>query len=44
MALNVAVQADPIESFDITGDSTFALMLEAQRSGHQGQRLQRRAL
>ncbi len=34
MALKVAVQADPIESFDITGDSTFALMLEAQRRGH----------
>jgi glutathione synthase len=34
MVLKVAVQADPIESFDITGDSTFALMLEAQRRGH----------
>ena len=34
MALKVAVQADPLESFDITGDSTFALMLEAQRRGH----------
>jgi glutathione synthase len=34
MALKVAVQADPIESFDISGDSTFALMLEAQRRGH----------
>jgi glutathione synthase len=34
MALKVAVQADPIESFDIAGDSTFALMLEAQARGH----------
>jgi glutathione synthase len=34
MALNVAIQADPIETYDITGDSTFALMLEAQRRGH----------
>ena len=34
MGLRVAVQADPIESFDIAGDSTFALMLEAQRRGH----------
>jgi glutathione synthase len=34
MALKVAVQADPMESFHIEGDSTFALMLEAQRRGH----------
>ncbi len=34
MALRVAVQMDPIESIDIDGDSTFALMLEAQRRGH----------
>jgi len=34
MALKVAVQADPLESFDIAGDSTFALMLEAQKRGH----------
>jgi glutathione synthase len=34
MALKIAVQADPMESFDITGDSTFALMLEAQSRGH----------
>ena len=34
MALNVAVQMDPIESIDIAGNSTFALMLEAQRRGH----------
>ncbi len=34
MALKVAVQADPMESFHIEGDSTFALMLEAQKRGH----------
>jgi glutathione synthase len=34
MKLNVGVQMDPISSIDITGDSTFALMLEAQRRGH----------
>jgi glutathione synthase len=34
MKLNVAVQMDPIAGIDITGDSTFALMLEAQRRGH----------
>jgi glutathione synthase len=34
MGLNVAVQMDPIAGIDITGDSTFALMLEAQRRGH----------
>jgi glutathione synthase len=34
MALRVAFQMDPIESLNITGDSTFALMLEAQRRGH----------
>jgi glutathione synthase len=34
MKLNVAVQMDPISSVDISGDSTFALMLEAQRRGH----------
>jgi glutathione synthase len=32
--LKVAVQMDPIETIDIKGDSTFALMLEAQRRGH----------
>jgi len=32
--LQVAVQMDPIEHIDINGDSTFALMLEAQRRGH----------
>ncbi len=34
MKLNVAVQMDPISKIDISGDSTFALMLEAQRRGH----------
>ena len=34
MSLNVAVQMDPISSIDINGDSSFALMLEAQRRGH----------
>jgi glutathione synthase len=34
MALRVAVQMDPIETVNIGGDSTFALMLEAQRRGH----------
>ena len=32
--LTVAVQMDPIETVNIDGDSTFALMLEAQRRGH----------
>jgi glutathione synthase len=35
MALNVAVQMDPIERINIGGDSTFALLLEAQARGHQ---------
>jgi glutathione synthase len=34
MALKVAVQMDPIERINIRGDSTFALLLEAQRRGH----------
>ena len=34
MALNVAVQMDPIERINIRGDSSFALMLEAQARGH----------
>ncbi|MCZ8149843.1 MAG: glutathione synthase, partial [Roseomonas sp.] len=32
--LRVAVQMDPIASINIDGDSTFALMLEAQARGH----------
>ena len=34
MNLRVAVQMDPIETVNIGGDSTFALMLEAQKRGH----------
>ena len=34
MSLNVAVQMDPIQSISIKGDSTFAMMLEAQHRGH----------
>jgi glutathione synthase len=34
MALKVAVQMDPIGRISIRGDSTFALLLEAQRRGH----------
>jgi glutathione synthase len=34
MHLNIAVQMDPIERINIRGDSTFALLLEAQRRGH----------
>jgi len=33
MDLNVAVQMDPIERINIRGDSTFALLLEAQARG-----------
>jgi glutathione synthase len=35
MALRVAVQMDPIASINPLGDSTFALMLEAQARGHE---------
>jgi glutathione synthase len=34
MAHNVAVQMDPIDRINIRGDSTFALLLEAQKRGH----------
>jgi glutathione synthase len=34
LALNVAVQMDPIERIKIAGDSTFAVLLEAQARGH----------
>jgi glutathione synthase len=34
MPLTVAVQMDPLEEIAIGGDSTFALMLEAQKRGH----------
>jgi glutathione synthase len=32
--LKTAVQMDPMQSIDIEGDSTFALMIEAQSRGH----------
>jgi glutathione synthase len=35
MPLRVAVQMDPLEKINISGDSTFALMLGAQDRGHQ---------
>ncbi|MFL6753032.1 MAG: glutathione synthase [Sphingomicrobium sp.] len=34
MPLRVAVQMDPLERINISGDSTFALMLAAQMRGH----------
>lgn len=34
MSLKVAVQMDPIDRINIAGDSTFALLLEAQARGH----------
>ena len=34
MVLTVAVQMDPIDRINIAGDSTFALLLEAQARGH----------
>jgi glutathione synthase len=34
MPLTVAVQMDPIERINVRGDSTFALLLEAQARGH----------
>ena len=34
MPLRVAVQMDPLEKINISGDSTFALMLSAQDRGH----------
>jgi glutathione synthase len=34
MPLTVAVQMDPIQRINIKGDSTFALLLEAQARGH----------
>ena len=35
MPLKVACQMDSIDRIDISGDSTFALLLEAQRRGHE---------
>ena len=34
MPLSIAVQMDPIDRINIRGDSTFALLLEAQQRGH----------
>jgi glutathione synthase len=34
MRLSIACQMDPIERIDIRGDSTFAILLEAQRRGY----------
>ena len=34
MSLRVAVQMDPLEKINISGDSTFAIMLGAQARGH----------
>lgn len=34
MPLRIAVQMDPLETINIAGDSTFAIMLEAQARGH----------
>ena len=33
-SLTIAVQMDPIEAINIAGDSTFAMLLEAQKRGH----------
>lgn len=35
MSLTIAIQMDPLEKINISGDSTFALMLSAQERGHQ---------
>jgi len=35
MSLRVAVQMDPLETVNIAGDSSFALMLSAQARGHE---------
>lgn len=35
MALLTAMQMDPIETIDPSGDSSFAIMLEAQKRGHE---------
>ncbi len=34
MALRIACQMDPVDRIDIRGDSTFAILLEAQKRGH----------
>ena len=35
MSLKIAIQMDPIENIDINGDSTFRIMEEAQKRGHE---------
>jgi glutathione synthase len=35
MGLKIACQMDPIDRIDIAGDSTFAMLLEAQNRGHE---------
>ena len=35
MSMRVAVQMDPIERISIAGDTTFALLLEAEARGHE---------
>ncbi|MCP5080642.1 MAG: glutathione synthase [Alphaproteobacteria bacterium] len=35
MALKTAIQMDPISGIDIAGDSSFAILLEAQSRGHE---------
>ena len=35
MPLRVAVQMDPLERINISGDSTFAIMVKAQELGHE---------
>jgi glutathione synthase len=35
MALKIACQMDPIDKIDVRGDSTFAMLLEAQARGHE---------
>ena len=34
VSLSIALQMDPVGSIDITGDTSFALGLEAQSRGH----------
>ena len=35
MSLRIACQMDPVDRIDIAGDSTFAILLEAERRGHE---------
>jgi glutathione synthase len=44
MALTIAVLMDPIESIHVEKDSTFAILLEAQRRGHRLRYLTQRSL